>query len=72
MDRATADNLAAAYRSGRPDALAPLVQGLARTLLAQAFRFVRDWDLGPGLVQEAWLGQNEVIGRYEPPRQFIP
>jgi RNA polymerase sigma-70 factor (ECF subfamily) len=72
MDHATADCLAAAYRAGRPDALPPLVGGLARTLLAQAYRFVRDWDLAADLVQETWLNATEAIQRYDPARPFLP
>jgi len=72
MDHATADSLAAAYRLGRPDALPPLVKGLARTLLAQAYRFVRDWDLAADMVQETWLRATGAIARYDPARPFIP
>ena len=53
MDDATRDRLARAYRAGQTGALPPLVEGLARTLLAQAFRFVRDWDQAADLVQPA-------------------
>ncbi len=72
MDHVTTDRLAAAFRAGRHDALGPLVQGLARTLLAQAYRFVRDWDLAADLVQDAWMRATSSIARYDPRRPFLP
>lgn len=72
MDHATVNHLAAAYRQGRQDALPPLVQSLARPLLAQAFRYVRDWDQAADLVQDAWLRATANIARYDASRPFAP
>jgi len=72
MDPIAIDQLASAYRDGRHDALPPLVHGLARTLLAQAFRFVRDWDQAADLVQDTWLRATSSMTRYDSTRPFLP
>jgi len=72
MEHATIDSLASAYRNGRAEALPPLVTGLARTLLAQAYRYVHDWDQAADLVQDTWLRVTEAIGRFDARRPFLP
>ncbi len=70
MDDAHLDRLAAAYRAGDPTSLKPVVEALARPLLAQAYRYVRDWDTAADLVQDAWLKVVANIAAYDPARSF--
>jgi RNA polymerase sigma-70 factor (ECF subfamily) len=70
MDDATLDRWATAYRAGETPRLRPLVEALARPLLAFAYRYVRDWDLAADLVQEAWLKIVANIASYDPGRSF--
>lgn len=72
MDPVRVDALAAAYRDGDDLALQPLVEALARPLLARAYRIVHDWDLAADLVQETWLRVVRSIAGYEPARPFLP
>jgi len=70
MDDVRCDRWAAGYRNGDAALLRPLVEAMARPLLACAYRYVRDWDTAADLVQEAWLKIIEHIGRYDPSRSF--
>lgn len=72
MDEIRVDALAAAYQAGRAKALPALVDDLARPLLAQAYRYVRDWDLAADLVQETWLRVVGSIAAYDARRPFSP
>jgi len=72
MDPDRVDALAAAYREGDDPALRPLVEVLARPLLARAYGIVHDWDLAADLVQETWLRVVGAIAGYDPGRPFRP
>lgn len=72
MDHARTNSLAAAYRHGDESALQPLVEGLARPLLAQAYGLLHDWDQAADVVQDTWLRVLRSIATYDPCHPFLP
>lgn len=62
--------LAAAFQRGDERSFETLVEALSRSLIAAAYRYVRDWEWARDLTQETWIRVYERIGDYNPRRSF--
>jgi RNA polymerase sigma-70 factor (ECF subfamily) len=62
--------LALACQRGEAQAFRELVESLTRTLIAQAFRYTRDWEWARDLTQETWIRVHRRIDSYNPDRSF--
>lgn len=71
MDEAQCSSLAAAARAGDRESFRLLVEGLSRSLLALAYRYVRDWDAAADLTQETWVRVHGHLDRYDASRPFV-
>ncbi len=71
MDETACRDLAARFRDGDHDAFRRLVESLTRNLMAQAYRYVHDWETARDLTQDTWLKVHRHIGRFDAARSFV-
>lgn len=72
MDSSEMEKRLRAWQAGDLDAAGPLVESLARPLLAAAYRHTGDWESARDLAQEAWLHADAAIAGFDPDRPFRP
>ena len=70
MDETICQDLALRHRAGDRDAFRELVELLTRPLLAQAYRYVHDWETARDLTQDTWLKVHRHIARFDGTRPF--
>lgn len=70
MDERELKALAAAAQRGDEAGFRTLVEGLSRTLMAMAYRYVGDWEWARDLTQETWVRVHQNLARWDPHRPF--
>lgn len=70
MDEQELGALARAAQRGDQTSFRTLVEGLSRTLMAMAYRYVGDWEWARDLTQETWIRVHRYLGRWDPGRSF--
>jgi RNA polymerase sigma-70 factor (ECF subfamily) len=70
VDERELKSLAIAAQRGDEAGFKTLVEGLSRTLMAMAYRYVGDWEWARDLTQETWVRVHGNLARWDPHRSF--